>query len=114
MEGMQYTKKCDIYSFGIMLWEVMSRKKPFGDMRNDISLIIHVIKGLRPNINDVVHIQNSDEIKILITNCWDADAQKRPSMEKVVAIMEKYSSYLENDNQILNMMKNIFTNCTII
>ncbi|XP_060665828.1 mitogen-activated protein kinase kinase kinase 7-like isoform X1 [Drosophila nasuta] len=94
MEGMQYTKKCDIYSFGIMLWEVRSRRKPYYEIylfRN----IIHfeVIEGLRPNICFVVDIQNSDEIKSLIRKCWDADPQERPSMEKVVAIMEKYSSY---------------------
>ncbi|XP_051858693.1 mitogen-activated protein kinase kinase kinase 7-like [Drosophila albomicans] len=116
MEGMQYTKKCDFFSYGIMLWEVMSRKKPFYDMREHHSFAIcrKVLQGLRPNINDVIDIQNSDEIKILITKCWDADPQKRPSMEEVVAIMEKYSFYYENGNQILNIMKKIITICTFI
>ncbi|XP_060659584.1 dual specificity protein kinase shkC-like [Drosophila nasuta] len=89
MRWMQVTKKCDIYSFGIILWEVMSRKNPFNDM-----LHFHeIVEGLRPNVNDVVDIQNSDDIKILITKCWDANPQNRPSMKGVVAIMEKYSFY---------------------
>ncbi|XP_060651639.1 putative mitogen-activated protein kinase kinase kinase 7-like [Drosophila nasuta] len=92
MRGMQYTKKCDIYSFGIILWEVMSRKKPFND-KESLSLLFRIIKGLRPNVNDVVDIHNSDDIKILITKCWDADPQNRPSMKEVFAIMEKYSFY---------------------
>ncbi|XP_060649445.1 mitogen-activated protein kinase kinase kinase 7-like [Drosophila nasuta] len=109
MRGMQYTKKCDIYSFGIMLWEVMSRKKPFCDVITGIQLAANVLRGHRPNRHDVVNIKNSNEIKMLITNCWDADPQQRPSMEKVVAIMQNNSSYLENGNKTWNMAKN----CTI-
>ncbi|XP_051858042.1 mitogen-activated protein kinase kinase kinase 7-like [Drosophila albomicans] len=94
LEGMQYTKKCDIYSFGIMLWEVRSRRKPFYEIYLHRNIIyFDVIEGLRPNIYFVVDIQNSDEIKSLIRKCWDPDPRERPSMEKVVATMEKYSSY---------------------
>ncbi|XP_062133149.1 dual specificity protein kinase pyk3-like isoform X5 [Drosophila sulfurigaster albostrigata] len=92
MGGMQYTKKCDIYRFGIMLWEVMSRKKPFND-KESLPLLFGIIKGLRPNVNDVVDIHNSDDIKILITKCWDANPRNRPSIKEVLAIMEKYSFY---------------------
>ncbi|XP_051859760.1 mitogen-activated protein kinase kinase kinase 7-like isoform X2 [Drosophila albomicans] len=92
MGGMQYTRKCDIYSFGIILWEVMSRKKPFND-KDSLPQLFRQIEGLRPNVNDVVDIQNWDEIKILITKCWDANPQNRPSIKEVLAIMEKYSFY---------------------
>jgi len=27
-----YSKKCAVYSFGITVWEVMSRKRPFYNM----------------------------------------------------------------------------------
>lgn len=31
-EGSRYTEKCDVFSWGIILWEVLARQKPFDDM----------------------------------------------------------------------------------
>ncbi|KAH8310733.1 hypothetical protein KR044_002798, partial [Drosophila immigrans] len=30
----KYTEKCDVFSFGIIFWEVLSEKKPFDDFRD--------------------------------------------------------------------------------
>ena len=30
--GSQYSEKCDVFSWGIILWEVISRRKPFDDL----------------------------------------------------------------------------------
>ncbi|XP_034098466.1 putative mitogen-activated protein kinase kinase kinase 7-like isoform X1 [Drosophila albomicans] len=89
VEVSKYTEKCDVYSFGIILWEVMSRKKPFYNLENKTSYFIlnKVIEGLRPDVNDlndVNGIQNSAQIKMWITNCWDADPEKRPTMHELM------------------------------
>ncbi|KAH8376599.1 hypothetical protein KR093_000191 [Drosophila rubida] len=44
-----YTEKCDVYSFGITFWEVMSRKKPFYHLEGAVELHIRkkVIEGKR-------------------------------------------------------------------
>ncbi|XP_060658779.1 putative mitogen-activated protein kinase kinase kinase 7-like [Drosophila nasuta] len=86
VERPEYTVKCDVYSFGIILWEVMSRKKPFNNLENETSYFIlnKVMKGLRPDVNDVNVIQNAEPIKLLITNCWDPNPKKRPDMHELI------------------------------
>ncbi|XP_034099776.2 mitogen-activated protein kinase kinase kinase 7-like [Drosophila albomicans] len=94
VEGSKYTEKCDVYSFGIILWEVMSRKKPFYNLENETSYFIlnKVMEGMRPDVNDMNGIQNAEQIKLLITKCWDANPTERPTMKKVAAIMKNTSS----------------------
>jgi len=31
-EGSVYSEKCDVFSWGIVLWECLSRQKPFEDI----------------------------------------------------------------------------------
>lgn len=33
-EGCEYTEKCDVFSWGVILWEVLTRMKPFDDVGN--------------------------------------------------------------------------------
>lgn len=46
--GSQYTEKCDVYSWGIILWEVLSRRKPFQESGNAFRILWEVHKGRRP------------------------------------------------------------------
>lgn len=39
----KYTEKCDVYSFGIILWEVLAGRKPMSHLKNNIeSVIVHL------------------------------------------------------------------------
>src|SRR6266480_3148767 len=49
LKGM-HTKKSDIYSFGIIMWEHTTGKKPFHDRPHDHYLMLDVINGERPQI----------------------------------------------------------------
>ncbi|XP_043865037.1 mitogen-activated protein kinase kinase kinase 7 isoform X2 [Drosophila mojavensis] len=81
--GNKYTEKCDIYSFGIVLWEVMARRKPFHHMENPNScaIINQASKGERPPLADV--IPSCIELRTLIENCWHQDPEKRPSVKQI-------------------------------
>lgn len=46
--GSQYTEKCDVYSWGIILWEVLSRRKPFSESGTAFRILWEVHKGSRP------------------------------------------------------------------
>mmetsp|Transcript_18837 Transcript_18837/g.26520 ORF Transcript_18837/g.26520 Transcript_18837/m.26520 type:complete len:117 (+) Transcript_18837:979-1329(+) len=69
-----YNLSADVYSFGILLWEIMSLSPPFPDysckMHND--LVIH--KGYRPTCNSAW----PEDLTRLIKECWNDKASKRP------------------------------------
>ncbi|OWA54390.1 putative Mitogen-activated protein kinase kinase kinase 7 [Hypsibius exemplaris] len=43
-----YSSECDVYSFGIIMWEVMTRSKPFDGMTDERKLMSAVIRGQKP------------------------------------------------------------------
>src|SRR5438309_9603049 len=47
-----YTKESDIYSFGMIMWEHTTGKKPFHDRPHNHILILDILKGERPQTTD--------------------------------------------------------------
>ncbi|RIA80497.1 kinase-like domain-containing protein, partial [Glomus cerebriforme] len=76
LQGQKYTKASDVYSFGMIMWEFMKGRRPFWDRSHDAELIIEILDGLRPPINDT----NAPEGYIeLMKECWHSDPEKRPT-----------------------------------
>lgn len=44
-EGDTYTEKCDVFSWGIILWEVLSREQPFKNIELAYGIMWSVHKG---------------------------------------------------------------------
>jgi len=54
LQGNPYTQKSDIYSFGMVAYEVMSGLPPYHEYAYDSSLALRMCQGLRPNLDDVI------------------------------------------------------------
>ncbi|CAI2184795.1 14646_t:CDS:2, partial [Funneliformis geosporum] len=76
LQGQKYTKASDIYSFGMIMWECMTGRRPFWDRSHDTELIIDICDGLRPPTVDIVAPEGYIEI---MKECWDPDQSKRPA-----------------------------------
>lgn len=79
-----YTQKVDIYSFGIVLWELVTGMLPFQNMTAVQAAFAVVNKGARPIIpNDCLPVLGE-----IMTRCWDANPDVRPPFAEVVAMLE--------------------------
>lgn len=82
-ESSRYSEKCDVFSFGIILWEVLSREQPFKDIELTFSILWNVHKGNRPPL-----IEGCPKpIEELMTTCWSKNPSERPGMDYVVQVM---------------------------
>jgi serine/threonine protein kinase len=79
-DALPYNAKADVYSFGIILWELNVCKKPFDGLNRDQFYERVVHGGERP----IPHRKWPPELSTLMTECWDADPQNRPSFSQVV------------------------------
>ncbi|KLL03563.1 MAG: hypothetical protein MRECE_13c028 [Mycoplasmataceae bacterium CE_OT135] len=84
LKGEQYTQASDIYSFGIMAYELFANSYPYRDYNNDSILAFRVCEGLRPNLDSVKAPQL---LKNLISKCWNANPEQRPMAEELEKIL---------------------------
>jgi serine/threonine protein kinase len=76
-----YDEKCDVYSFGMVLWEMLTQERVFADLPNLQKLMFAVVEeGRRP----VLPVNTPTSLRSLITACWDADPKKRPSFREIL------------------------------
>lgn len=89
-----YTEKCDVYSFGIILNELVTGEHPYIDTGYGPSKIaLEVADGkLRPKLaeRDV----NSSVLNDLICGTWDAEPSKRPSFATITSALRKIKQQL--------------------
>lgn len=74
-----YTEKADVYSYGIILWELVTRQMPFGDIEA-FSVPLMVSRGERPDLPKDLQV----EWRKLIKSCWHQKPASRPTFKKVL------------------------------
>jgi len=83
MKGQPYNEKADVYSYGLVLYEMVTGKLPFSGMPpQQISLRVAVYNE-RPPLPSSVNSKWKD----LITACWGAEDTKRPSFIAIIDIL---------------------------
>lgn len=99
LQGQPYTTASDIYSFGIVAYELLTGLEPYHDYNlTEEELVKEIVKNnLRPKFNDgflvpksLDYLENNFEgflvpkfLENLITSCWDSDPKKRPDYLKI-------------------------------
>lgn len=74
---------CNDISFGIVLWEIATRRRPYDDFVNigpmGRWLRMAVQDGLRPDVAAVDAAVCPAAVQALMVRCWDARADARPT-----------------------------------
>jgi len=79
MQNGTYTEKADVYSFGVILYEMLTRNQFFEEERFFSRMEQKIIAGERPELPHCY-----PEIESLVRSCWDGDASRRPSFADII------------------------------
>lgn len=101
------TQKSDIYSFGMILYEILTGQTPFQEFDSPDLLREKIIFGLRPPTDSIF-----DPFIPIIERCWDPDPDKRPTANEIsskiyeiaksLSILRWYNSYGQDLKDISN------------
>ena len=99
-----YTTKGDVWSFGIVCWEIVTMgATSYGNIATN-DLLSRIKKGLRPEQASFVY----DDLYQLLLNCWELDANERPSFNEILSTIKQLQtspSYALNYENLNNDIK---------
>lgn len=79
------TYASDVYSFGIVAWEVLSRELPWASVAHPREVYIYVVlKSLRPDIP----VDAPADLVNMIKACWAGEPDARPTFSRIVERFE--------------------------
>ncbi|CAI2164340.1 13210_t:CDS:2 [Funneliformis geosporum] len=86
LKGKSYTQSSDIYSLGIIMFQLGTELQPYDDLHYDFDLTIRICQGLRPEITREIPPAYEKVMK----SCWDQDPFKRPDIKKLQVIFQRW------------------------
>ncbi|KAK4489132.1 hypothetical protein RD792_004926 [Penstemon davidsonii] len=93
-----HTKKVDVYSFGIVFWEIFTSLTPFDDMTPEQAAFAVCQKNARPPLPSSC----PKAFNRLIHRCWSSSPEKRPHFDEIVDKLEKYAESLDQDPEFFS------------
>ncbi|KAH1191248.1 Serine/threonine-protein kinase STY17 [Glycine max] len=85
-----YDQKADVFSFSIVLWELVTAKVPY-DTMTPLQAALGVRQGLRPELPKDGH----PKLLELMQRCWEAIPSHRPSFNEITIELENLLQEME-------------------
>jgi serine/threonine protein kinase len=100
--GHHYGQTIDQYSFGIVMWELVTRHEPWKEEivesgpHFSFALRDAVLDGKRPTVPKETETEFPEAYITLMQQCWSGSPQDRPSFVEVVRILDELVSMAHN------------------
>ncbi|RHZ77960.1 hypothetical protein Glove_168g245 [Diversispora epigaea] len=92
----EYTQASDIYSFGMIMLEVLTSYPPYYNIPHNENLAMGICEGLKPEIKYEI----PQFLKEIMEKCWNFDPLNRPTTEELEFQLHKYLDNGEIRKQI--------------
>ncbi|KAG0329608.1 hypothetical protein BGZ99_001215 [Dissophora globulifera] len=98
-----FDAKCDIYSLGVLLWELTSGHAAFARMPQDVQLAVSILNGKREQAIDGTPARYQE----LYERCWESDPNMRPSLDEILLTLEDVRADLSDEQLSVTRERNI-------
>ncbi|XP_064949689.1 serine/threonine-protein kinase STY46 isoform X7 [Musa acuminata AAA Group] len=93
IEHKPYDHKADVFSFGIVMWELLTAKLPYEYLTPLQAAVGVVQKGLRPTLPKNTH----PKLDELLHKCWQQDPAARPDFSEILEILQLIAKEVEDE-----------------
>ncbi|GJJ78575.1 hypothetical protein EMPS_10934 [Entomortierella parvispora] len=88
-----FDARCDIYSLGVLLWELTSGHAAFVKSPQDVQLAVSILNGKREEAIE----GTPEKYQILYERCWDPVPDRRPSLAEVLSTLAEVKAELSEE-----------------
>ncbi|CAN1187502.1 Serine/threonine-protein kinase STY13 [Linum perenne] len=98
-----YDRKCDVYSFGISLWEIYCCDSSFAHygFSQNTSASVYKVRDIVANVRPEIPRNCPELLAELMKQCWEIEPARRPAMREVVSMLEAIEPSKKNSKSIL-------------
>eukprot|EP01129_Flabellula_baltica_P001852 TRINITY_DN11757_c0_g1_i1.p1 TRINITY_DN11757_c0_g1~~TRINITY_DN11757_c0_g1_i1.p1 ORF type:complete len:493 (-),score=82.30 TRINITY_DN11757_c0_g1_i1:49-1527(-) len=93
-DGDDHDEKCDIYSYGVILWEIYTRRLPYEELLDEITVYELCERVADEGLRLPIPEDCPPALAELIVACWDHYPDDRPSFSE---ILEKLDSIIAEE-----------------
>lgn len=90
-----YSSKADVYSFSLLLWQLLTREEPFAPQSQLAAAGMVAIEQGRPPVPSGTPIS----MQALIERCWNDDEEVRPQSEEISNLLQKVEKSLTDEDK---------------
>ena len=98
LKGESPSTKADIYSYGICLWQMLTRERPYGNENQHVVIFGVVAYQLRPELKE--DLAGDEHYVNLIKQCWQAEAKFRPAALEIVKRLQDIRTENNSESKV--------------